>query len=222
MAFNILIGHDRIALVRVLASPLSDKLPTKQFHRASRLKLTGHIGGDSRSRTGLFLLSREVAGSLISARFKPQGAVCNCGNAVSLSLGATIRCGLGSTSTNRRSTLSGGSARVRADLGNQIAMLGSADLPNRKLAVNFLLRQFSLIPKSLPLIRANLTKLLTIRLDRRGRTFANRTSKARVARASNPKASLNKRHVQRLTTTSGRINAILLHPLTQRSHRVRK
>jgi hypothetical protein len=112
--------------------------------------------------------------------------------------------------------------KVGVDVFHPAAVLGSTDLPNRKLTVGILLRQFKFILTSLPLLTTNLTKLLAVGLNGRQSAFANRANKAGVARASNTKTGFDQRHVDGLTPASGRINALFTHTISNAAHPIRE
>jgi hypothetical protein len=140
----------------------------------------------------------------------------------SRTVGTTISRRLRRSKSCVGTTLLGVNLDVPVNIIHSAAVLGSTDLPNRKLTVGILLRQFKFILTSLPLLAANLTKLLTVGLNSRQGAFANRANKAGVARASNTKTGLDKRHVDGFTPASGRINALFTHTISNAAHPIRE
>jgi hypothetical protein len=132
--------------------------------------------------------------------------------------GSILRCGEPRVGT----TLLGVNSEVGVDVIHPAAVLGSTNLTNRKLTVGILLRQFQFILASLSLFATNLTKLLTVGLNGRQSAFANRANQTGVARASDAKTSLDQRHVDGLTPTSGRINALFAHTVSNAAQSIRE
>lgn len=136
----------------------------------------------------------------------------------SLSLKTPISGSFRGPSATISASLLGGNPGVGVDVVHPGAILGSTNLTNCKLASDLLLCQLKLILARLPLFTTNLTKLLTVGLNRRKGAFTNRANQAWVARASDAKASLDKRHVDCLVPARSRIDAIFTHLATDSRH----
>lgn len=222
VVFHILVSYDRIAFIRVFAPSLSDKLAADYIHRAWSLKLTGNIGRNGRPRASLFLLNRKITRSRIAALFDPKGTLGSRRSSPFLPLSSRFSGALLAGTSRSLSSKLSRKTTISRDFSKASAKLGRADLTNRKLTIKLLLRQFDLILASLPLLLADLTKLLTVGLNRRQSAFTNRANEAWIARPGDAKPGFDQRHVHSLIAAGSRVNALLLHPFAQSADTVRK
>jgi len=190
--------------------------------RAKDLSRTSHISRTANPTKLTKLLALLLRHRSVLLWGHKTATTIRCLSGGSLRGGATISRRLRRSKPRVSASLLSRSTEVCVNVLHPAAILGSTNLPNRKLTIGFLLRKLKLILASLTLLGPNLTKLLGVALDGRQSPLANRANKAGVFGACNTKPGLNESHVNRLTPAGSRINALFPHPLANASHPVRE